>query len=483
MSTEATIERPDQRMNAGRWLVLAIAIGYLVAGVVYTLLAFQQPTDGWYYNKDDGAIVEFSQGGAGPLRPGDRVIAVAGRAIDAEVTWIAPPPGWQLGATVPYTVVRDGATIELEVPLVRRPAGALLRAIVAGSGSIGNVAGLFSLALGFVVFFLRPRDTAARLLLLILTYYMEPTWGDSPLMQAFYPPILYAVALARIGLWPLLWVMITHLILSFPVRKWPLTRWPRLILATLYGVAVAGPLVAALAGSLAIHIATVIGLAVLMIVAFFGTLAHNLRTVREPMARAQIRWMALGLAGPFVGALLTGLINLLLPSVGPAAGWLYSNVLIALLPLCLGIAITRYRLFDIDVIIRRTLVYSLLTLTLGFVYVGCIVVSRTLVVPLIGGSDVAIVASTLAMAALFFPLRRRIQNLIDKRFYRRKYDAAKVLAAFATTARDETDLNNLTGQLLRVVDETMQPEFVGLWMRDTPIRARDEVDRSAPNPT
>jgi hypothetical protein len=136
-----------------------------------------------------------------------------------------------------------------------------------------------------------------------------------------------------------------------------------------------------------------------------------------------------------------------------------------------GMAILRYRLWDIDIIIRRTLVYSTLTLTLGLVYLGCILLSRTLVAPYIGGSELAIVASTLAIAALFNPLRRRIQNLIDKRFYRRKYDAAKVLQNFATTARDETDLERLNAAMLQVVDETMQPEFVGLWLRE-PERER-----------
>ncbi len=135
----------------------------------------------------------------------------------------------------------------------------------------------------------------------------------------------------------------------------------------------------------------------------------------------------------------------------------------------------RSRLWDIDLIIRRTLVYSTLTVTLGLVYVGCILVSRTLVAPYLGGSEIAIVASTLAIAALFNPLRKRIQNLIDKRFYRRKYDAAKVLAAFGATVRDETDLERLTAEMLRVVDETVQPEFIGLWLRSEPERTLERT--------
>jgi hypothetical protein len=153
-----------------------------------------------------------------------------------------------------------------------------------------------------------------------------------------------------------------------------------------------------------------------------------------------------------------------------------------IIPVAIAIASLRHHLFDIDIIIRRTLVYSTLTLTLGLVYVGCIVVSRTLIAPFVGDSELAIVASTLAIAALFMPLRRHIQNFIDRRFYRRKYDAAKVLAAFATTARDETNLERLTAELLHVVDQTMQPEFVGLWLPDRQARSETEAFRPDSGP-
>ena len=126
----------------------------------------------------------------------------------------------------------------------------------------------------------------------------------------------------------------------------------------------------------------------------------------------------------------------------------------------------RYRLYDIDVIINRTLVYGALTVSLGLVYIGCVVLLRQVLAPLTGSSELAIMASTLAIAALFTPLRRRIQTMIDRRFYRRKYDAAKVLAVFGATVRDETDLDALTSEMLRVIDDTMQPESIGLWLRD-----------------
>jgi hypothetical protein len=132
------------------------------------------------------------------------------------------------------------------------------------------------------------------------------------------------------------------------------------------------------------------------------------------------------------------------------------------------------------VIIRKTLVYSLLTGLLALIYFGGVVLMQQLTRSITGeSSDVAIVVSTLVIAALFFPLRRRVQNTIDRRFYRRKHDAAKTLAAFGVTVRDEVELEKLTMELINVVNETMQPASVSLWLRPA---SRGKVDAQGKQP-
>jgi hypothetical protein len=153
--------------------------------------------------------------------------------------------------------------------------------------------------------------------------------------------------------------------------------------------------------------------------------------------------------------------------VGSAGWWLTLTIV----PLSLSIAVLRYRLYDIDVVINRTLVYGSLTMMLGLVYFGSVASLQYAVSALTGHEEqpqLSIVVSTLVIAALFNPLRRRIQSFIDRRFYRRKYDARKTLEAFGSWLRDETDLDALSNDLVGVASATMQPEHFSLWLRPDP---------------
>jgi hypothetical protein len=193
--------------------------------------------------------------------------------------------------------------------------------------------------------------------------------------------------------------------------------------------------------------------------------------------RQQIKWFAYASALGFMAILFVTLFDL--PVVDERTDALIEHLVWTVAPLSLpvsaGIAILRYRLYDIDLIINRTLVYGALTVSLAGVYIGSIIVLQGLVRALTGQeSQLAIVASTLAVAALFNPLRRRIQSSIDGRFYRRKYDARKTLEAFSARLRNETDLDALGGDLKSVIGETMQPAHVSLWLRPDAASRRNE---------
>jgi hypothetical protein len=148
------------------------------------------------------------------------------------------------------------------------------------------------------------------------------------------------------------------------------------------------------------------------------------------------------------------------------------------IPIAIGFAVLKYRLYDIDVIINRALVYGPLSAMLALIYVGGVVGMQAVFRAITGQeSTLAVVASTLAIAALFNPLRRRVQALVDRRFYRRKYDAAKTLATFNSRLREETDLDSLGEQVLGVVRETMQPEHASLWLRPHGADVKEDAPR------
>jgi hypothetical protein len=208
---------------------------------------------------------------------------------------------------------------------------------------------------------------------------------------------------------------------------------------------------------------------------------YRYRRVSSPAQRQQTKWVVYGVSVGVGGHLVLSTIFLVFPSLLSTVSlvsliaFAAINGLLLLVPLSIGLAILRSRLWDIDLIINRTLVYGTLTATLVLVYVGLVIVLQFLLRGLISQtSDIAIVASTLAIAALFQPLRKRIQAGIDRRFFRRKYDAARTLAAFSATLRNEVDLSQLREDLVAVVQETMQPTHISLWLRKPePSRERN----------
>lgn len=189
--------------------------------------------------------------------------------------------------------------------------------------------------------------------------------------------------------------------------------------------------------------------------------------------RQQLKWLTYSSFFSGAIALLIYVCAVLNLDILNYLGGFLFNLLLAPIPIAVGIAVLKYRLYDIDIIINRTLVYGSLTAILALVYWGSVVGLQALLRPLVGeGNDLAVVVSTLIIAGLFLPLHRAIQRFIDRRFYRRKYDAARTLQAFTATLRDEVDLEMLADRLVDVVEDTMQPAMVSLWLRKPEKEAR-----------
>ena len=278
--------------------------------------------------------------------------------------------------------------------------------------------------------------------------------------------------------WTAQTIAMTFLLLLFPDGRLPSPRWRPV--AWLAGLGQGGFVVgyALNAGPLEDFpqvvnpygvdspVVRVVGVAGILVVAGSMVASAVSLIVRARRAgrveRQQIKWLAYGGAVVVGTSLVAGAIAIWSVTVTI----LIINLALLVLPLFTGIAIVGYRLYDIDIIINRTLVYAALTATLALVYFGGVAGLQRLLSPMMGeGNGLAVVASTLLIAALFNPLRRRIQAFIDRRFYRSKYDARKTLESFSARLRDETDLEALRGDLEGVVRETMQPAHVSLWLR------------------
>ncbi len=489
-----------------RFAFVIVALSAVLLGVVFLWLHLSSPFDGarlvpgqpaW---RPDGVIVTPVQEQPGGLHQGDVVVAIEGKSMESWARALFEPgtlrPQWHVGQTIIYTVVRSGHQLKVPVTLGPYPLGIIL--ISAWSTILFAL--VFFLVAAFV-FLLRPDDRAARVQLLMgASIVGATTWSLGLHVGDLVSGIgFWLFKATTLGMYSLFWISILQFALVFP-QSHPLIVKRSWIIPLIYLVPSAFELVY-IAGVWPGATSTldwlgrwILGESILppvCLVAAIFVLIWNYRASRNAVSRQKIRWIMFATLVSGGGSIFVWhLPNILLghPIISTNA----LGLLALPYPLALAIAIVRHRLFDIDLLINRTLVYGTVTTTLSFIYVGLVFALQSLTHALTGeagDNPLVVVCSTLVIAALFNPLRRRMQAIIDRRFYRRKYDAAKTLAAFSSTLRQEVDLDQLREHLVTVVQETMQPAYVSLWLRPPePARKRktwllarsDEQERGEP---
>lgn len=468
----------ERRFDRGAWLYLILTSALLVIVLGSLIYRFTLPTDGWLSGEPEdevntyGFIYETNiMGVPSGLQPEDHLIAVEGISLDESVrTGWQLREGWQAGNTARYTVQRDGQVTDFDVPLVKWDVVAFWRSAGLSIADLVGYSGLaIFAAVAFLAFWRSPGNPAARALW-VLAAVIFASFGILDLLPFTVADQIDPIASVTVR--TLLGAALTVLLppafirfaLAFPKPSPLLQKWPWLVwIPYLIGLVVLVALVRE-----AYVLAWGWGAASMLIAV--AILVYNAFTSRDAVSRAQLRW---GLGGVIIGLALffvaaySGLFFDVPAGVQRILD-VFGSLSFGIMGIMLGIAVMRYRLFDIDVIIRRTTSYAILTGLLVLVYFGSVVVLQRLLSPVTGESTIAVVLSTLLIAALFLPLRRRVQSAIDRRFFRQKYDAEQVLAQFAATVRDETDLDELTAELVRVIQETMQPELVSVWLAPAP---------------
>ena len=475
-----TVTLNHRRFDRAAGLSLAFAVLILLASTAQLVYRYFLPTDGWYIVNDELSTANFLYfanlvGVPSGLASTDVVTGVEGRPL-GEYPLGEAPPFWYAGNVVRYDIRRSGVPLTVDVPIVHWTPVSLFRSLTAAPSLLINFLGpLLLAAIGFLAFLKRPEDPAARALLIFVSVITAQAISAvlpdglstsfdplGQLLAGFFSYMIFGVLLAP---------ALLSFMLVFPRPKTIIVRHPWLAYTPFL---IGGLILAALLITGAWQPGWVGTM--LMLLAALISLGHSALTMRDSVSRAQLLWAFGGFA---LG------IGLFLFNFPAAFGWVgdaaygftvVSSLGIPVMGLGLAIAVLRYRLFDIGVIIRRTTAYAILTAMLALVYFGSVVVLQQFLTPLTGDSAPAVVLSTLLIAALFLPLRRRVQDLIDRRFFRQKYDVEKTLAAFAATVRNETDLDALTAELVRVIQETMQPEFASVWL--CPVESREATPGS-----
>ena len=398
-------------------------------------------------------------------------VALVALIASAVRIWGAPLPACTIpgAACGPWSVSREDLVLAQQAGL---PVGAMAAIYLATSLVLKLI---FLLAGGFI-FWRRSNDWIALLLSLMLTLFaLEGVDNLGPWMPVV--TLLYAVA-------ALIFVLLPFV---FPsgrfVPRW--TQWVFWPLAIGSMLATVLPQLGLPIDDRIYALALITPFGAWFVVAIYAVIYRYTR-ISNPTERQQTKWVMAGLLGTFILFVPFIVVTIFFPPSQPSLErvmfmYLVYIPLYAFSYLCLpggiAFAILRYRLYDIDVIIRRTLVYATVTGLLALVYFGSIITLQALFQSVTGErSAFVIVLSTLLIAALFAPLRHRIQAVIDRRFFRKKYDAQQVLARFAITARDETDMNALSVELMNVVKETMAPTSMSIWLQGVGHTAQQRPD-------
>ncbi|HYT25460.1 MAG TPA: hypothetical protein VEP73_03125 [Actinomycetota bacterium] len=338
-------------------------------------------------------------------------------------------------------------------------------------------------AIAALIFVRRSDDWIA--MLMALTLVLTAMLYTAPVFEASVPPVLIAMLCA---LGELCQLAVVYL---FPSGRFvPRWVWPPLALLVLWRPAmwalVYMPqfLASERTGENYAYVpqdARDIALVLVLFATGFATQAYRYRHVSSPLQRQQTKWLLFGMLGTV--AIAGAYIFVSIATVGPSpelgseallvrlGGRTVRQLALFLVPVTVTYSILRHRLWDIDKLINRALVYSALTAVLGAGYAAMVVGLQNVLSRVAGGSSLAVAASTLTAAALFRPARRRVQDVVDRRFDRGRVDAVRTIEAFSARLRDEVDLNTISADLLGVVDATMQPTHVSLWLRPVPDQA------------
>jgi hypothetical protein len=466
------------RFDRGARLLFAFVLVFLLVDIVQLVYRYTLPTDGWLVHSNDGNALIWVYdvnliGAPSGLLPGDIIQAVDSQPVQIAkfLDFVAPPTDWQVGKKVVILVERGDKAVAIPVTVLHWTPWVVWHWNTGDPVQVVNILGsLLTLFVAWLIFLRRPELPSARILLI------AGSAGCAPSISAMLPDGL-SVLFNRTAFllsnffgyvtWvALLAPAILAFTLSFPQPKRVIQRLPWLGLIP-FAIGLAELVCFYTLNMRTLNLIGNYVPAILFVVSIFS-LVHSGFTQRDPTSRAQLRWVIWGFGVGLALALLSfstsdpndpfGVIINTISSLG--------GVVIGI---SLGIAVLRYHLFEIDVIIRKTLVYALLTGLLALVYFGSVILLDNLAGAFSGQqhSPVVLVVSTLAIAALFNPLRRGIQVTIDRRFFRRKYDAEQALDSFSLSVRDEVDLDAMTHALLEVVGNTLQPELLGLWLSST----------------